>query len=213
MKCLTSRQKEILDYIQKYFFDKNYWPSIREIQTRFKFRSTNGVMGHLKALENKDYIARIPGQARAFRLSEKAQFRIPAGLSKAVIIPIYGCIAAGYPDHVESSGAIGSLQIDVSTAGIKRLNDTFALKVRGESMVDIGIFDGDIVVIERGEPQHNDIVAALIDGETTLKRFMNPDEADSPYLKAENANFPDLVPINSLEIQGIARSVVRCLAK
>lgn len=212
MKCLTVRQKEILDFIQKYFFENNYWPSIRDIQHRFKFRSTNAVMGHLKALESKNYIARVPGQARAFRLSVNAQaFRMPGSAAQAVTIPIYGSIAAGYPDRVESGGAIGSLQIDVSTAGIEKLEDSFALKVRGDSMIDVGIFDGDIVIVEYGEPRHNDIVAALIDGETTLKRFINPEGAEVPYLKAENVNYPNLLPINTLEIQGIARSVVRCL--
>lgn len=212
MKCLTVRQKEILDYIQNHFFDNNYWPSIRDIQSHFGFRSTNAVMGHLKALESKDYIAHVPGQARAFRLSANAQpFRSGASAPNAVTIPIYGSIAAGYPDRVESSGAIGTLQIDVSTAGIRNFEQTFALKVRGESMIDAGILDGDIVIIERGEPRHNDIVAALIDGETTLKRYIHAKGAAYPYLKAENPNYPNLVPINELEVQGVARSVVRCL--
>lgn len=211
MKGLTPRQKELLDYIQNHFADNSYWPSIRDIQNNFGFKSTNAVMGHLKALETKDYIARIPGQARAFRLSANAQvFRSSDG-PQTVTIPIYGAIAAGYPDHVESSGAIGSLQIDVSTAGVRNHPKAFALKVRGESMIDAGIFDGDIVIVEPGEPQHNSIVAALIDGATTLKRYIKTHHSAEPYLKAENMNYPDLVPINELLIQGIARSIIRCL--
>lgn len=212
MKCLTVRQKEILDYIQNHFFENNYWPSIRDIQNHFGFQSTNAVMGHLKALETKNYIARVPGQARAFRLSANAQ---PLSSNtcnpQAVTVSIFGSIAAGYPDHVESAGIIGTLQIDVSTAKIRNLKNTFALKVRGESMIDAGIFDGDIVVLEYDTPKHNDIVAALIDGETTLKRYVHSNPADAPILKAENKLYPNLVPLTELKIQGIARSVVRTL--
>lgn len=212
MKGLTTRQKEILDYIQNHFFENNYWPSIRDIQNHFGFQSTNAVMGHLKALENKEYIARVPGQARAFRLSANAQpFRPSNNEPLAISISIYGSIAAGYPEHIESGDAIGTLQIDVSTAGIRSMENIFALKVRGESMIDVGIFDGDIVILEQGEPQHNDIVAALIDGETTLKRYIHSNFRETPYLKAENISYPNLIPLNELRVQGIARSVVRAL--
>lgn len=211
MKCLTLRQKELLNYVQNYFANNSYWPSIRDIQNHFGFKSTNAVMGHLKALETKGYIARISGQARAFRLNNNAQiFRFADG-PKTISVPIYGAIAAGYPDHVESSGALGSLQIDVSVAGLRDHSKAFALKVRGESMIDAGIFDGDIVIVEPGEPQHNSIVAALIDGATTLKRYIKTQGSAVPYLKAENSNYPDLVPINELLIQGVARSIIRCL--
>jgi len=169
-------------------------------------------MGHLKALENKNFISRVPGQARAFRLSSNARpYRAMPTDAPPLSIPIFGSIAAGYPDHVESAGIVGTLQIDVSTSNVRNADNSFALKVRGESMIDAGIFDGDIVVLEMGIPNHNDIVAALIDGETTLKRFMHPNRADTPYLKAENKLYPDLIPINQLEIQGIARSFVRSL--
>lgn len=212
MKCLTIRQREILDYIQSHFSDNTYWPSIRDIQTHFGFQSTNAVMGHLKALENKDYILRVPGQARAFRLSTNAQaFSRGGALPITITIPIYGSIAAGYPDRVEASGAIGTLQIDVSTAGVRNHSKSFALKVRGESMINAGIFDGDIVIVEPGEPRHSDVVVALIDGETTLKRYIKETEGSVPYLRAENTKYPDLIPVTELHIQGIARSIVRCL--
>ena len=77
-------------------------------------------------------------------------------------------------------------------------------------MVDVGIFDGDTVVIEQSPPNDGDIVAALIDGETTLKRFINK-PGRAPYLKAENRNYPELHPISELIVQGIAKSVVRNL--
>ena len=89
-------------------------------------------------------------------------------------------------------------------------NKIFALRVRGESMVDVGIFDGDTVVIEQCPPNDGDIVAALIDGESTLKRFINK-PGRAPYLKAENRNFPELYPVAELVVQGVARAVVRNL--
>lgn len=211
MKDLTLRQQEVLGYIQLHMREWGTWPSFREIEEHFGFRSTNAVMGHLKALERKGYISRVPGQARTFRinfdLNEETQ---PRDALDVVEIPIYGSIAAGYPDGVESGGEVGRLQIDAETAGIRRSRRTFALRVRGESMIDVGIFDGDTVIVEQCPPRDGDIVAALIDGETTLKRFMNK-PGRPPYLKAENRNFPELHPVAELVIQGVARSVVRNL--
>ncbi len=211
MKNLTVRQQEILGYLQNYMKDNGYWPSFREIESHFGFRSTNAVTGHLNALEEKGYISRVPGVARAFRINlGLADENVPEESLDVVEIPIYGHIAAGFPDGVETGGEIGRLQIDVQSAGIRRSRRSFALKVRGESMIDAGIFDGDTVVIEQCPPEDGNIVAALIDGETTLKRFINK-PGKPPYLKAENKNFPELYPVSELVVQGVARAVVRSL--
>ena len=211
MKGLTYRQEEILGYLQLYQREHGTWPSFREIEEHFGFRSTNAVMGHLRALERKGYISRVPGQARTFRINfDLAEEHQPAEALEVVEIPIYGSIAAGFPDGVESGGAVGRMQIDAETAGVRRSRRSFALKVRGESMIDVGIFDGDSVVVEQAPPQDGDIVAALIDGETTLKRFINK-PGRAPYLKAENRNYPELHPVAELVIQGVARAVVRNL--
>lgn len=211
MKDLTLRQQEVLGYIQLFMREQGTWPSFREIERHFGFHSTNAVMGHIRALERKGYISRIRGQARTFRLNlDLEEDNQPEDAIEVLDIPIYGSIAAGFPDGVETSGAIGRLQIDVETAGIRRSRRSFALRVRGESMVDVGIFDGDTVIIEQSPPSDGDIVAALIDGETTLKRFINK-PGKSAYLKAENRNFPNLHPIAELVIQGVARAVVRSL--
>lgn len=211
MKGLTYRQEEILGYLQLYQREHGTWPSFREIEEHFGFRSTNAVMGHLRALERKGYISRVPGQARTFRINfDLAEEHQPDEALEVVEIPIYGSIAAGFPDGVESGGAVGRMQIDAETAGVRRSRRSFALKVRGESMIDVGIFDGDSVVVEQAPPQDGDIVAALIDGETTLKRFINK-PGRAPYLKAENRNYPELHPVAELVIQGVARAVVRNL--
>lgn len=211
MKELTVRQQEILGYLQIHMREHGTWPSFREIESHFGFRSTNAVMGHIRALERKGHISRVPGQARTFRINlDLGEERHPGDALEVIELPIYGHIAAGYPDGVETSGEIGRLQIDAESVGIRRSRRSFGLKVRGESMVDAGIFDGDTVIIEQSPPKDGDIVAALIDGETTLKRFVNK-QGDPPYLKAENRRYPTLHPISELVVQGVARAVVRHL--
>lgn len=213
MKDLTDRQSEILTFIEHHEWRNGYWPSIREIQEKFNFKSTNAVMGHLKALEKKDAIERITGQARTFRIHHHDTPEVsemPNNATEVVDIPIMGDIAAGYPDRVEPSGEIGRLQVDIASAGFSKRHRSFALQVRGESMVDAEIYDGDMVVVEPRDPQDGDIVAALIDGETTLKRFIQKN-SEPPYLKAENKFYPELYPINDLTVQGVAKAVVRSI--
>lgn len=211
MTELTQRQREILNFLSRYFESNKYWPSIRDIQEEFNFKSTNAVVGHLRALERKNAIQRMSGQARAYRLVDYGVCdTVDTAESEVVSLPIYGSIAAGYPDGIETSGEIGRIQVDIGTAGVRRGGRAFALKVRGESMIDAGILDGDIVIVEPGEPRNGAIVAALIDGETTLKRYIC-DGRRSPYLKAENENYPELYPVVELMVQGVAKSVVRSL--
>jgi repressor LexA len=216
MAALTVRQQEILGFIRLHARSKGYWPSIREIQAHFGFRSTNAVAGHLRALQSKGVIDRVPGQARTFRLitSGPAFEMLPASeaasAEETTELPVYGDIAAGYPDGVESSGVVDRIQVDLKTAQDARRRGTFALRVRGDSMIDAGIFDGDVVIVERRQARHGDIVAALIDGGTTLKRLV--DKPGSPaYLKAENVAYPELHPVSDLMVQGVATSVVRKL--
>ena len=213
MKALTARQQEILSFIENYQWRNGYWPSIREIQDQFGFKSTNAVMGHLRALEKKGMIERIPGQARTFRINHpnSPDFNeIPEDASEVVDIPVMGDIAAGYPDRVEPAGEIGRLQVGIEHAGFNNRRRSFALQVRGDSMVDAEIYEGDMVVIEQREARDGDIVAALIDNETTLKRFIKKGN-EPPYLKAENKFYPELYPVNELTVQGVAKAVVRSL--
>jgi repressor LexA len=126
--------------------------------------------------------------------------------SEVVDVHIYGQIPAGDPVEAQQQ-TIGIMSVDLDTLGVKRSSRTFALRVRGESMIDAHICDGDAVIMEVREPQARDIVAALIDGETTLKRYVIRD--GQPYLKAENPNFPDLVPVTELLVQGVMVALIR----
>lgn len=197
---LTQRQKEVLDFIQHEQRDKGYTPSTREIQNHFGFASQTSVMQYLSALERKGVLDRPAGKARALIT--------PLGKMRITDIPIYGEIPAGMA-AVNEQTAEGHISLDAASANVSNNTRTFGLKVRGDSMIGAHILDGDVVILEdRPDPHNGDIVAALIDGETTLKRYV-AEKGRRPYLKAENPAFPDLTPVRELCIQGVMISLVR----
>lgn len=199
-KELTTRQQELLDFLKITQSQTGVMPSTREIQAHFGFASQTAAMSHLRALEKKGVIVRLAGKARAVIFPEELE------REEIVDIPLYGSIAAGMAEATEEEKE-GCISIDIASLGIPRNSRTFALKVRGESMIDAHICDGDTVILEFREPRHMDIVAALIDGETTLKRFIM--EKGRPYLRAENADFPDLIPARELVVQGVLVGLLR----
>lgn len=197
---LTQRQKEIVDYLRESQRKTGIMPSTREIQHFFGFASQTAAMSHLRALERKGIIQRLPGKARAVVFPEELD------RGEIVDIPVYGSIAAGMAQDVEQERQ-GCISIDIATLGLPRHTRTFALKVRGDSMIDAHICSGDTVILEFREPRKGDIVAALIDGETTLKRYLV--EKGKPFLRAENEDYPDLIPARELVIQGVMIALLR----
>ncbi len=197
---LTRRQQEIVDYLRRKLRLDGFMPSTREIQHDFGFASQTAAISHLRALERKGVIQRLPGKARAMIF--------PGDLDRGEIIdiPIYGSIAAGMAQDVEPERE-GCIAIEISSLGIPRNARTFALKVRGDSMIDAHICHGDTVILEFREPRNGDIVAALIDGETTLKRYQI--RKGQPFLHAENAAYPNLIPARELIIQGVLIALLR----
>jgi repressor LexA len=196
---LTPRQKSILDFIQNEQREKGITPSTREIQGHFGFASQTSVMQYIATLERKGFLNRHARKARALITPHQR-----LGISE---IPIYGQIPAGMAE-VSEENIEGHLAVDRETANASRNGRTFALRVRGDSMLGAHIVDGDIVILEdRKNAQNGDIVAALIDGETTLKRYVL--ERGRPYLKAENPDYPDLRPARELRIQGVMTSLIR----
>ncbi len=121
-------------------------------------------------------------------------------------IPLLGSIIAGKPE-VQEGRLDGCVDIDPTTLRLPKNARTFALKVRGDSMRNAAILEGDIVIMEFREAKHGDIVAALIDGETTLKRFVV--QGGMPYLRASNPKYPDLIPARELVIQGVLIALLR----
>ena len=121
-------------------------------------------------------------------------------------VPLLGSIIAGRPEFQE--GRMDTcIDIDPTTLRLPKNARTFALKVRGDSMRNAAILEGDIVIMEFREAKHGDIVAALIDGETTLKRFVVQNGV--PYLRASNPKYPDLIPARELVIQGVLIALLR----
>lgn len=155
---LTRRQAEIYRFLKAKIAERGYGPTVREIGEYFEIKSPNGVMCHLKALEKKGLIIRESWAARAIKLVDH---RPPS-----IGVPLLGAVAAGSP--VEAVANEERLDFDELFAG----EDHFALKVRGQSMIEDHIDDGDFVVIRRQENASNgECVVAQISGEVTLKRY------------------------------------------
>ena len=182
---LTERQRDVLQFIQREQREKGVTPSTREIQSHFKFASQTSVMQYLAALERKGFLQRHANKARAL-ITPIQKVRIHD-------VPIYGQIPAGMATLTEED-IEGHVSLDHHSANVSKSHGTFALRVRGDSMTGAHILDGDIV-------------AALIDGETTLKRYVV--DHGRPYLKAENPRYPNLIPARELKIQGVMVSLVR----
>ena len=196
---LTERQRDVLEFIQSEQREKGITPSTREIQHHFGFASQTSVMQYLATLERKGFLDRHARKARALIT--------PVQKVRITDVPIYGQIPAGMATLTEQT-IEGHVSLDTRSVNASKNGKTFALRVRGDSMIDAHIMDGDIVILEdRKDVQNGDIVAALIDGETTLKRYVT--EHGRPYLKAENPLYPNLVPARELRIQGVMVSLVR----
>ena len=200
MTTLTGRQQEVLDFIGEFQTQHGILPTTREIQAHFGFASQTAAVNHLRALERKGVIQRSAGRARAVALTAQL------GRERIIDVPIYGQIAAGFAETVEQEND-GMVSIDAASVGVGKGGRAFALKVRGDSMTGAGIEDGDLVILEHREPRPGAVVAALIDGETTLKRYLH--QRGKPYLKAENPRFPDLLPVRELLIQGVMVALIR----
>jgi repressor LexA len=196
---LTDRQRDVLEFIQAEQREKGVTPSTREIQHHFGFASQTSVMQYIDALQRKGFVDRHARKARALIT--------PVQKVRITDIPIYGQIPAGMATLTEQT-VEGHISLDSRSVNAGKNGRTFALRVRGDSMIDAHILDGDMVILEdRKEVQNGDIVAALIDGETTLKRYVV--DHGRPYLKAENPRFPNLVPARELRIQGVMVSLIR----
>jgi repressor LexA len=197
---LTARQMEILDFIRDQIREVGSPPSLREIMQRFGFASPATVSSHLDLLEKKGAIRRQAGRNRNICLPDL----VPAVEIRE--IPLLGTIPAGYPSGQEQR-IDRCIAIDADSLQLPKNARTFALQVRGDSMEDAAIVDGDVVIMEFCEPRNRDIVAALIDGDVTLKRYLV--QKGRPFLRAENAKYPDLIPAHELVIQGVFRALLR----
>jgi repressor LexA len=203
-KPLTKKQARILEYIQTRLQWGQIPPTHDEIKREFKLGSAFGVRQHLRLIQNKGHIETLPGKSRGIQLLQGTAAERPSLLD----IPIVGCIAAGQPilaeENLEGSIAVGN---DLFPCGV-----LFALRVRGVSMIKVGIRTGDLAIIrQQPEVENGEIAAVLRGNEATLKRFCV--DQGSICLKAENDDEPD-IPIDDrlgaeLRILGLYVGLIR----
>ncbi len=209
---LAPRQKDVLHFITDYHIRHECAPTVRELCEGLGVGSTNTIDYHLKALERKGYIRRRGGRARAIEIVDRRGGPgLGAGGGGGVIgLPIVGEIAAGLPIQA-LEGHEERIEVSFALAGTER---AYALRVRGQSMIDEHICDGDLVIVRPQETARNgDIVVALLaDNGVTLKKFYH--EGDRIRLQPANAAMPPIVVPAGDEcaIQGIVMTVIRQVA-
>ena len=203
--ALTKRQKQVLDFIGNFVDENGYCPSYEEIARGLELASLATVHKHISVLEAKSYLKRGFNQSRSLELTPKyvqEQRRTRPAISE---IPMLGRIAAGLPVEAVEQREV------LNFADFAGDGNTFALEVRGNSMIDDHICDGDMILLERvTQARDGDIVVALVAGsDTTLKRFYR-ESADTIRLQPANAALkPILVPARDVQIQGRLLAVLR----
>lgn len=200
MEPLTKRQAEILAYITDYILEHNYAPSYREIGQHFDLSSTATIAEHVESLKQKGYLSHEENLARSIQVNHLEDTK-PGFFN----IPLLGVIAAGRP--IEAIQTNETIDIPRDMMG----HNIYALRVKGESMIEDGILSGDYVIIEQGKAvQNGDIVVALIDRENaTLKRFYK--EKDRIRLQPANSTMNPIY-VKKVDIQGKAKGLIRKFA-
>jgi repressor LexA len=199
---ITERQRAIYDFICAVIDKRGIPPTMREIGEEFGIRSTNGVEGHLAALERSGFVTRERGKSRG--LSVRAREHP----SLSVAIPLLGRVAAGLP-VLSPENREGDVMIDPSLFSLKSAQNMFALKVKGDSMVNAHIVDGDTLLVRaQASARDGDIIVALVDGEATVKRFFQG--KNQVRLQPENSAMkPILLDRGDFLIMGKAVGVLR----
>jgi repressor LexA len=198
---LTERQEQILDFIREYQQAEGIPPSTREIRRHLGVSSQSTVMGHLQALARKGQLAKLADRKWGLRAKETQAHLFE--------LPVYGTIPAGLP-AMEEQTPDEIVAVDPKVFGVRRPRRLhfWALRVRGDSMIDAHILDGDLAILERREPRTGEIIAALVDGtDSTLKRLVHV--RGKPVLRAENKRYGDIAPTQRLECQGVLVGVLR----
>lgn len=200
---LTKRQKEVLDYVGQYIELHGYAPSYREIAEAFNLGSVATVADHVETLVSKGLLRKGDNSARSLQLVKEEDFEE----SNAVGLPILGLIAAGQPIQA-ATGHAETLEVPPFMVGSRH---SYVLQVKGDSMVEDGIFEGDYVVIqEKSTPSNGEMVVALLNGEeATLKRYYK--ERDHIRLQPANSAYEPIIvkPGTPIKIQGICIGVIR----
>lgn len=192
------KQQEILEFIKKEIATRGYPPSVREICEAVGLRSTSTVHGHLERLEKKGLIRRNPSKPRAIELVNSSTIK------EVINVPIVGNVAAGQPilaiENIEDSFPLPSDFIKIN-------NNAFILKVKGDSMIEKGIYDGDYLIVEQQSTANNgDIVVALVDDSATVKTFYK--ESGYIRLQPENSSMQPII-VKDCKILGKVKGLIR----
>lgn len=190
---ITPKQKEILEFMKKEILSKGYPPAVREICEAVHLKSTSSVHSHLETLEKNGYIRRNPSKTRAIEIVDD-NFNLTR--REIVNVPIVGTVTAGQPIlAVENIESYFPIPMDYMPN-----QETFMLKVKGESMINAGIFDGDTVLVQKqSHAKNGDFVVALIEDSATVKTFYK--EKDYYRLQPEN-DYMDPIIVPEVEILG-----------
>ena len=191
-KPLTKKQDRIFEFVRKHVQDAGYPPTVREIGTNFRI-SEKGAYDHLNAIEKKGYIRRMPKKPRAIEILEFVPQKLPQA---AVEVPIVGRVAAGEP-ILASENVEGTLPVPRE---VVKEDACFALRVNGKSMIEAGIFEGDLVIVRsQNYADTGDIVVALLDEEATVKRFFR--DGNRIRLQPENSVMSPII-VDDAQILG-----------
>lgn len=203
--AITKRQRQVYDFISRFVSEKGYSPSFEEIGEGLELSSLATVHKHISNLEKKGLLTRDYNRSRSIDLlPPKGRLKQSMAVNTAVVLPLMGRIAAGQPiQAIENPETI-------SLADFVQSKEVFVLEVRGDSMQDEAILDGDYVLVEKSKTAHNgDIVVAIVNrDDATLKRFYR--EGDNIRLQPSNSNMkPIVVHASAVEIQGRVIGVLR----
>lgn len=198
---LTPHQRTTLNYIREFQRKKGYSPSLSDLAIAFGVRSKNAIAKVVNALVRESFLEKDPkGRIKIIEREEESVAAAPR-----LVLPLFGPISAGFAAPAEEQA---EELVTLEDYLVRNRSNTFLLRVRGDSMINAGIQEGDLVLVERGvSPKVSDIVVGVLDGEFTLKRLKR--DKGKFYLQAENDAYPDLFALEELQVAGVVRGVVR----
>jgi len=198
---LTPHQRTVLNYIGEFQRKRGYSPSLSDLALAFGVSSKNAVAKVVNVLVREGHLDKDPkGRIKIMENANEHEQVI-----EPMMLPLFGPISAGFAAPVEEQ-AEEMITLDTYLIGDK--TSTFLLRVKGDSMMDAGIYEGDIVIVNRKKtPKLNDIVVGVLDGEFTLKRLKR--DKGKYYLQAENSNYPDMYAVEELQTAGVIEGSMR----
>ena len=198
---LTDHQQRVLDYVREFQRKRGYSPSLADLALAFGVRSKNAIAKVVNVLTRERQLEKDPkGRIKILEWKDDGHESFTP-----LTLPLFGPISAGFAAPVEEQA---EETVNIEDYLIRDRTSTFLLRVRGDSMINAGIYEGDLVIVERGrEGKPGDIVVAIIDNEFTLKRLKK--QNGKYYLQAENPAYPDFYALEELQVAGVVRGVIR----